>query len=363
VANKIAVLAIVCGAFLFAGCSKRERSDPDADEWADIQALADDAAMVPAGDENNQKPVPEFGEEVPVGEFGPFLRRLEAMKSADRAAGETLLTGEKLVFDYDNLSVRMEESVVVEDDQGTLKTARLLGRFTNSNEVDYVEASGGVEIVSSNRTASADHAKYDYKTGFVQMTGKASASDGANRLSGERIQLWIKGDRKMVCEPNALLEISADSGINLDGKSFGTSDGRVEKTEIRADKAVYDESRGLGELIGNVRLRDPRAAMNCDHVRLYLKDSNEIDWIEASGEVIIQSDDRKALADQATFHADEGKFTLLGEPKVKQGLHVMTGETIKVWIEPRRMVCEPNARVLLHLDEETKAKFLKDLDK
>lgn len=360
----IVCLAGLCGAFLFSGCSKRERSDPDAEEWADIEALANDASVVLAetDEPNSKKVIPEFGEAIPMGEFRPFMNRLEAMKSVERKKGETLLTGEKLVFDYDKRLVRMEQNVVVDDDQGTLKAANLMGRFTISNEVDYVEATGGVDMVSSNRTASADEAVYNYQNGFVQLTGKASASDGGNRLSGERIQLWVKGSRRMICEPNALLEISAASGIPLDGISSGHSTGTVEKTEVRADKLTYDESEGLAMLDGNVRLRDPRAAMNCGIVRIYLKDSNEIDWMEAVGEVIIQSDDRKALAERATFHADEGKFTLMGEPKVKQGLHVMTGDMITVWLEPRRMVCEPNARVLLQLDDETKAKFLKDLD-
>ena len=102
--------------------------------------------------------------------------------------------------------------------------------------------------------------------------------------------------------------------------------------------------------------------MNCEKVRLHLKENNEIDWIEALFEVIIQSDDRKALADRATYHADEGKFTLEGNPMVKQGPNIMTGDRITFWQEPRRMVCEPNARVLLYLDEATKAKFLKDLE-
>jgi hypothetical protein len=39
----------------------------------------------------------------------------------------------------------------------------------------------------------------------------------------------------------------------------------------------------------------------------------------------------------------------------------MTGDRITFWQATQRMVCEPNARVLLYPDEETKAKFQKDL--
>ncbi|MEA2068024.1 MAG: LptA/OstA family protein [Verrucomicrobiota bacterium] len=352
----------LCGCLVWvASCSKRERSDPEAGEWADIQALADDAAVVPMvgnGETNEvqQAIEPRFA---PPGEFDAFIQRLEQMKSVERKVGETLLTGERMMLDHDRRHVRMDEHVVVADDQGTLKTKSLIGRFSVSNEVESIEAKGGVEIESGTRRASADQAVYSYQNGFVQLEGKATASDGGNRLSGERIELWIKGDRKMVCEPNALLEVTGASGFMLDGVPGGA----VGDTEIRADRAVYDESKGRAELVGNVRVRDPRGAMNSESVRLFLKEGSEIDWIEASGGVIIQSSGRKALADRATYHADEGKFTLEGGPKVKQGQHIMTGDRITFWHGTRRMVCEPNARVLLYLDDETKAKFLKDLNK
>ncbi|MDF7825258.1 LptA/OstA family protein [Pontiellaceae bacterium B12227] len=342
---------------LLTSCSKRERSDPDDEEWAEIEALADDAVTVPGIGTTTTNMVPSFGH-VDAGEFDPFIQRLAAMKSVVRTSGQTLLTGERLVLDHDLRYVRMEQHVVVEDDQGVLTTESLIGRFSVSNEVEFVEASGGVDLVSSNRTASAHQAIYNYRSGFVQLEGQAAASDGGNRLSGERIQLWIKGDRKMICEPNALLEISETSGLELEGVG-GTS---AEKTEVRGDRVVYDESKGMAELIGNVRVRDPRAALNCENIRIYLKDDNEIDWIEASGEVIIQSDETKALAQRATYEAEEGKFALEGESMIKQGPHVLTGDRILFWHETQRMVCEPNARALLHIPDDIKAKFLKDLD-
>jgi lipopolysaccharide export system protein LptA len=344
-------------AVLLVSCSKREPTDADDAEWAEIEAMASDAVVVPVSGNGSSASVSSLGN-IDDSEFEPYLKRLAEMKSIQRAAGETLLTGERLVLDDERRFVRMDENVVVVDDQGTLTTDSLIGRFSESNEVEFVEAHGNVGLVSSNRTASAEHAIYNYRSGFVQMEGMATASDGENRLSGERIKLWIRGNRKMICEPNALLEISSSSGVKFEGVS-GSTNGL---TEVRADRAEYNEEKGWAELSGRVRIRDPRAAMNCEKIRIFLKEDNEIDWIEAEGEVIIQSDDRKALADRATYHADEGKFVLEGDPKVKQGLNVMTGDRIVFWHENRRMVCEPNARLLLYLDEEDKAKFMKDLD-
>ena len=267
-----------------------------------------------------------------------------------------MITGESLVLDYERRFVRMDQDVKVVDDRGELAAETLMGRFSEDNEVEMIEASKGVRITSKGRTATADSAVYDFQGGAIQLDGNAQISEGGNRLFGEQISFWIKGNRRMVCQPNARLEITSTSGLKMEGLAKGG-----EITEIRSDRLIYDEELALAELEGNVRMRDPRASLNCRKVRLHLKENSEIDWIEALSEVIIQSDDRKALADRATYHADEGKFTLEGDPKVMQGQNIMTGDRITFWQESQRMVCEPNARILLYPDEEMKAKFLKDL--
>ena len=363
---RILLLGICAGCLLLSvSCSKRDGGDSDNDDWTDIQALDNQAVMQPAGDAST---VPADGraaedpdaaataQPVPDDEFTGFARRLATMKTVRRESGETLLTGDSLVFDYEARFVRMDGAVVVADDQGILETESLVGRFSESNQVEYIEASGGVSVVSGGRTAGAETALYNYLDGMVQMDGQAEISENGDRLSGERIRFWISGDRRMICEPNAVLVVGERSGSGEDGMPEEIGD-----TEIRANQIIYDESRHRVDILGNVRLRNPQVAMNCDEIHLFLKDNNEIDWIEAVSEVIIQSEDRKALADRARYDADEGKFTLEGSPMVTQGRSVMTGDRIFIWPETRGAVCE-NARALLYLDDETKEKLLKDLN-
>jgi len=340
---------LLCGVVFLSACSKRERSEAEEAEWADIQPLTEESPMV-----SNQprQIIQSEGED-----YSGLIQRLEEMLTVARAEGETLIMGESLVLDYERRFVRMDQDVHVVDDRGELETETLMGRFSENNRVELIEARKGVQIHSEGRIATAERATYDFSNGAVEMKGAAQLSEGLNRLSGEQIQFWLKGSRRMVCEPNALLEILDTSGYSDKGVS---AEGGA--TEIRSDRLVYDEEEALAVFDGNVRMRDPRGAMNCGQVRLHLKENNEIDWIEALVGVIIQSDERKALADRASYYADEGKFVLDGDPKVKQGRNVMTGDQIIFWQDTQRMVCEPNARVLLYLDDETRAKFLKDLD-
>ena len=345
---------LLCGVVFLSACSKRERSAPGDEDWADIQPFTGTTESPKPDAElaNQQRRIVQSESE----DYAPLIKRLQAMESIERQAGETMLTSESMVFDYERRFVRMEQDVKVVDDRGILEAESLMGRFSEENEVEIIEAHKGVKITSEGRQAVADNASYAFASGAVELSGNAQVSAEGNRLSAERIRFWIKGNRRMVCEPNALLEITQASGLKVEGLP---EDGGT--TEIRAARLVYDEEKALATLEDNVRLRDPRAAMNCDLVRVHLKENTEIDWIEARSEVIIQTEDRKALADRASYYADEGKFVLEGDPKLKQGPNIMTGERISFWLETERMVCEPNARVLLYPDEEMKAKFLKDL--
>jgi len=349
VSQKAPLLVAFCGVLLASSCSQRERSEVDEAEWSDIQPLTNAAVAV---SDQPRRIVQSEGED-----YSPLIRRLEEMGSVARAAGETMITGESLVLDYERRFVRMDQNVKVVDDRGELEAETLTGRFSEDNAVEMIEARKGVRITSGKRTATAESAVYGFQSGAIQLDGNAQLSEGGNRLSGEQIKFWIKGSRRMVCEPNALLEITRSSDLNMGNVPQGGGN-----TEIRSDRLVYDEEQSLAEFDGNVRMRDPRVALSCGKVRLHLKENNEIDWIEALSEVIIHLDDRKALSDRASYYADEGRFVLDGDPKVKDGRNIMTGDRITFWQETRRMVCEPNARVLLYPDDEMKAKFLKDLN-
>jgi len=350
------LLVVFGGVLLASSCSKRERPEADEAEWADIQPLTNATVVA---ENQPQRVVQSEGED-----YSPLVRRLKEMESVVRATGETMITGESLMLDYERRFVRMDQDIKVVDDRGELAAETLTGRFSEANEVEMIEARKGVRIASEGRTATADGAVYNFRNGAIQLDGNAQLSEGGNRLSGGQIRFWIKGSRRMVCEPDARLEIASASSLKTGGVSPRIREGLRQgagDTEIRSDRLVYDEEQSLAKFDGNVRMRDPRAALDCEKALLHLKENNEIDWIEALSGVIIQLSGRKALADRATYHADEGRFVLDGDPKLKDGRNIMTGDRITFWQETRRMVCEPNARVLLYPDEEMKAEFLKDL--
>ena len=340
---------LLSGCLLLTACTRREPAEEDDSEWADVLPLTNSVEI--ATNTAPRRIVQSESED-----YAPLTRRLEEMVHVSRAEGETLITGESLVFDYERRFVRMDGAVKVADDHGELKAETLTGRFSEENKVELIEARRDIRITSGEREAAADSAVYSLKDGAVQLDGRAHLAEGGNRLSGERMKFWITGSRRTICAPGARLEITGASDLRTEGipDSGGT-------TVITSDRLIYDEEQALAEFEGNVRMRDPRAAMDCERIRLHLKEDNKMDWIEALSGVIIQSDDRKALADRAIYYADDERFVLEGDPKVQIGRNITTADRIIFWPDTRRVVWESNARVLLYPDEEMKAKFLQDL--
>jgi len=419
----------VAGLFLFSACSKhKERSAKENAEWNKIQPVVqttkkDSASTTSSASttpQSTQKTAPLKNEK-----YGILIARLKQMQTIKRRKGEALLTGEGLIFDYKRRVVRMDGNVYVRDDRGTLQAEALTGRFSQSNEVQIIEARHNVKIKSQGRLGQAQVALYTVSSGAIELRGKASVTDKTYMMQGERIFFWMKGGRRVVCEPNAYFRLKGSANFSkITGKTTQTNKTK-NVTEVWANRVVFDEKKSLIEMEGNIRLRNKQAALNCDMVRIFLlgtnqvrriearsnvqawsenrklradravyqantqdivlkgnvrvcndqtvmdcgqlhiflKGTNKIDWIEARFDVIIQSGERKAIAGKASYYADEEKIVLEESPKMMQGKNIMTGDRITFWTKNKRMVCEPNARLLLYPNEKTKRKFMKDLKK
>ncbi|MCU0858865.1 MAG: hypothetical protein MUC65_10745 [Pontiellaceae bacterium] len=87
---------------------------------------------------------------------------------------------------------------------------------------------------------------------------------------------------------------------------------------------------------------------------------NQINWIGASHSVRILSEEREALADEATYDVKTDEFVLLGNPKIRDGKNMLTGGTIRFWRGSRRMVCEPSARAIVYSSEKINTGFFEN---
>lgn len=143
-----------------------------------------------------------------------------ALLSGERGTNDvTVITSKELFLNYKAKAVRFEQNVHVQDPKMVLDCGTLEVKFSEKNEINWIEALTDVKIVSEGREANAGKAVYDVKTDEFVLEDNPRLRDGQNTLFGERVHFW-RSTGRMVCEPRARLVIypDKDSKENIFGK-------------------------------------------------------------------------------------------------------------------------------------------------
>lgn len=117
---------------------------------------------------------------------------------------ETIITSNRLEYDYAESAVLFEENVRVEDAQYTMTADRVIVLLDGTNDVRQVRALGHVVIISGDRSARCPEAIYTKATGQIVMSGKdnnsVQLSNKDDTINGRKITIWLN-DQRMICEP------------------------------------------------------------------------------------------------------------------------------------------------------------------
>jgi lipopolysaccharide export system protein LptA len=91
-------------------------------------------------------------------------------------------------------------NVVVKQGELTLRTARLTVAYASENGIDInrIDASGGVTVVSPSETARGDFAVYDLDQGLITMVGNVRLERGGSFLSGGRLTIDLDSGRAVM---------------------------------------------------------------------------------------------------------------------------------------------------------------------
>jgi len=109
--------------------------------------------------------------------------------SADR--GEAQDRADRVVF---------AGNVVVKQEEMTLRTARLTVAYSNNNGIDInrIDASGGVTVVSPSETAKGDFGVYDLDQGLITLVGNVRLERGGSFLCGGRLTIDLDSGRAVM---------------------------------------------------------------------------------------------------------------------------------------------------------------------
>ena len=157
-----------------------------------VQAVVDDDGVV-SGEVVSaslaQEPAPEEVERPPL--------------EIDAPRSEWDMRSRTIVFSGGVTAVRGEVTLICDE---------LTVRMRDADEVDEARAVGSVRVTRGQRVATGREAVLRGATGEVLLTGEPVLSEGVNRMTGERITLFLDDERvvcdacRLVVEGDALLQ-------------------------------------------------------------------------------------------------------------------------------------------------------------
>ena len=130
-----------------------------------------------------------------------------ALESSDAA---TVVTADKLTFDYIRKFAKFEHNVIVNDPRLQISADTLTILFTEDGGAQSIKAEGKVLLSHEDIKARADMATYDIATGRITLVGgPPQVLKDRNILEGDVIVYW-RDEQRLECKPHARLVVYPD---------------------------------------------------------------------------------------------------------------------------------------------------------
>jgi lipopolysaccharide export system protein LptA len=146
-------------------------------------------------------------------------------RSLEASPDATVVTADKLTFDYTQKFALFDGNVLVNDPRMQLSAQRLTIIFAENGGAQTVKAEGKVLLTQDDKKARAEVATYDVTSGRIVLAGgPPQVMQGRNIMEGEVITFW-RDQQRVECKPKARLVIytedfggsSASDGLFLPG--------------------------------------------------------------------------------------------------------------------------------------------------
>ena len=149
----------------------------------------------------------------------------------------------------------------------------------------------------------------------------------------------------------AILLLTVAWTVNVAGQDDGAGEFNLQAddvTVVTSDRLTYDAKEQYALFENNVVVTDPQLQLTADKLILRFDENGEARLIEAEGHVHITQDDKKSISGTAKYEVATGKIVLGVNPRVTRGKDVLQGETITFWRDHNKLVCEPQARLIIY---------------
>ena len=98
----------------------------------------------------------------------------------------------------------------------------------------------------------------------------------------------------------------------------------------------------------NVVVRDHRGTLKAQEMHVQFEaESSKIRTIEAMGDVQVVQEGRIAESQNALIKSEQGVIILTGDPKIKQGRDIYSGDKITIFSKTNQVIFEPKAKLMI----------------
>lgn len=141
------------------------------------------------------------------------------------------------------------------------------------------------------------------------------------------------------------------------GEDFNIPEADTNNTVITAKRLAFDQKKSTAVFEGKVVVADPDLKIESDRLTVSFSNDKKVELIEAEGNVVITRDTIKAVARKASYAIAEGKVTLAGNPCVNRQKDYLAADTIVLWRDSNRILCEPQAHLIIHSEQDAAGPF------
>jgi lipopolysaccharide export system protein LptA len=134
------------------------------------------------------------------------------MLAQDEGTNKTVVTSDRLTYDYKKSLATFEGNVVVIDPRMTIESDEMRLVFNSTNSIKSATATGKVRMKSEDKTATCDRAVYLAENEEVTLTGNARLNRGRDTTTGNRIVFYLDEDRVVVEGETRLVVFPEDGG-------------------------------------------------------------------------------------------------------------------------------------------------------
>ncbi len=174
----------------------------------------------------------------------------------------------------------------------------------------------------------------------IKITGRGfdlNEKDGRIRINKDTRVVLQKS------EPKSFLDSAATNApLSAD------TEADTNNTVITSTTLAFDQKKSTAVFEGSVEVTDPTLNIASDRLTVSFSNDKKVELINAEGNVVITRDLIQATAKMATYALADGKITLWGKPSVKREKDYLTAETIVLWRNSNRIICEPDAHLTIY---------------